>query len=77
MNQPMMGMMITENSVNCQEIMINVVKYEIMRIGFLNIISNEDMILTSTSCTSPVIRAMISPLRSSVKKPNGRLTIFR
>ena len=44
--------------------------------GFLNIRSSDDIILVSTSCTSPVIRAIISPFRSSVKKPKGRLTIL-
>ena len=29
-----------------------------------------------TSCTSPLMRAMISPLRSSLKKPSERLFIF-
>ena len=46
-------------------------------IGFLNIMSSEVMIEFSTSATSPVIRDMMSPLRSLVKKPIGRLTTLR
>ena len=34
------------------------------------------MMLFSTSCTSPLIRAMISPLRSSLKKPSESEVIF-
>ena len=44
--------------------------------GSLNSISNVDMILASTSFTSLVMRDMTSPLRSSVKKPIGKLTTF-
>ena len=44
--------------------------------GFLNIESSDDMMLFSTSWTSPVMRAMMSPLRSSVKKPRGSCVIF-
>ena len=76
MNQPIIGMIITEKSVSCQEMIIKVVKYERIKMGFLNIKSRDDMMLVSTSCTSPVMRAMISPLRSSVKKPKGRRTIL-
>ena len=39
--------------------------------------SIDDMMLLSTSCTSPLIRAMMSPLRSSEKKPNGSAVILR
>ena len=44
--------------------------------GFLNSISSDDIMEFSTSCTSPLMRAMMSPLRSSLKKPNGSDVIF-
>ena len=44
--------------------------------GFLNNISSDDMILVSISFTSPLIRAMMSPFRSSEKNPNGSANIF-
>ena len=44
--------------------------------GFLNSISNDAMMLFSTSCTSPLMRAMMSPFRSSLKKPKGSDVIF-
>ena len=47
-----------------------------MRIGFLKSMSSDDMMLFSTSCTSPLIRAMMSPLRSSLKNPNEREVIL-
>ena len=47
-----------------------------MRMGFLNSMSRLDMMLDSTSCTSPLMRAMMSPLRSSLKNPNGSDVIF-
>ena len=45
-----------------------------MKIGFFMSISREVTIEFSTSLTSPVIRAMMSPLRSFEKKPMGRPT---
>ena len=44
--------------------------------GFLNSMSRLDMMLDSISCTSPLMRAMISPLRSSLKKPSGSELMF-
>ena len=43
----------------------------------MNSMSSDDMIELSTSPTSPVIRAMMSPLRSSEKKPRGNDVILR
>ena len=34
--------------------------------------SSEPVMELSTSCTSPLMRAMMSPLRSWLKKPRGR-----
>ena len=45
-----------------------------MKMGFLMSMSSDVTIEFSTSLTSPVMRAMISPLRSFEKKPMGRLT---
>ena len=47
-----------------------------IRMGFLNNISRLAMMDVSISCTSPLIRAMMSPLRSSLKKPQGSEVIF-
>ena len=54
----------------------SVVKYMMMRIGFLISISIELVIEVSISVTSPLIRAMMSPFFSSEKKASGRLTTF-
>ena len=63
-------------SVSCHEMTMRVAKYAMMRMGFLKSMSSDDMMEFSTSCTSPDMRAMMSPLRSSEKKPNGREVIF-
>ena len=44
--------------------------------GFLMSMSIQAMMLFSISCTSPLMRAMMSPLRSSLKKPSDREVIF-
>ena len=44
--------------------------------GFLKSISSELITEFSTSLTSPEMRANISPLRSSEKKPMGRTRIL-
>ena len=44
--------------------------------GFLMSISKLPMMEFSTSPTSPLIRAMMSPLRSSLKKESGSEVIF-
>ena len=48
-----------------------------MSMGFLNSMSRLDIIELSISCTSPLMRAMMSPLRSSEKKPSGSDVILR
>ena len=47
-----------------------------MRTGFLKSISMEDMMEPSISCTSPLMRAMMSPFLSSLKNPSERDVIF-
>ena len=47
-----------------------------IKIGFFNSMSSELVIEVSTSFTSPLMRAMMSPFRSSEKKPKGSDTTF-
>ena len=72
-----MGTNTSVNNVSCHDITRSVEKYAMMRIGFLNSMSRDDMIEFSTSATSPLIRAMMSPLRSSEKNPKGNDVILR
>ena len=51
-------------------------KYSTMRMGSLMSMAMEAVMEFSTSDTSPLMRAMMSPLRSSVKKPMGRFRIL-
>ncbi len=44
--------------------------------GFLKIMSSDDIMEFSISATSPLMRAIMSPLRSEVKKPMGSDTIL-
>ncbi|MPN52525.1 hypothetical protein SDC9_200187 [bioreactor metagenome] len=76
MIHPIAGNTIRVKRVNCQLVTTSVPKYIKINIGFLISISRELVIEFSTSPTSPLIRAMISPLRSSEKKPNGKLITF-
>ena len=72
--QPSTGMTQIVKSVSSQLMYTKVPKYITMNIGFLMSMSREVTIEFSTSETSPVIRAMMSPLRSFEKKPIGKLT---
>ena len=63
-------------SVSSQLMNSSIEKYAMMSIGFLKSMSSDDIIEFSISPTSPVILAMMSPLRSSVKKPSGSDVIF-
>jgi hypothetical protein len=65
MNSVMLGLM-TSIATSKTRIMI----------GFFRNISSEDMIEFSTSLTSPVMREMMSPLRSSEKKGRASLSIL-
>ena len=47
-----------------------------IRMGFFISISMVLEMEFSTSCTSPLMRAMMSPLRSWLKKPSGRESIL-
>ncbi len=60
------------NRVSCQLVASKVPKYITIKIGFLMSMSSELVMEFSTSPTSPLMRAMISPFRSSEKKRNGR-----
>ena len=71
-NQPIPGNTIIVKRVNCQLTVTNVTKYIIIRIGLFINISKELVMEFSTSPTSPLIRAMISPFLSSEKKDIGR-----
>ena len=76
MNQPMMGTMTMVKRVSCHEMKSRMPKYPMMRMGFLKSMSRLDMMEFSISCTSPLMRAMMSPLRSSEKKPSDCEVIF-
>jgi hypothetical protein len=73
---PVTGNRTSTNIVSCQLIITIVIREMIMIGGFLKNMSSELIMDASTSETSPVMRAMISPFFSSVKKPIGRLTVF-
>ena len=73
---PARGSRISTNSVSCQLMKIIVDRQTMIMTGFLNSMSRLAITLASISATSPLIRAMTSPLRSPVKKPIGRRRIF-
>ena len=73
---PANGNSMNTNSVNCHEISNIMVRHTIIITGFLNIISNDAIIEFSISATSPLMRAITSPLRSVVKKPMGNVVIL-
>ena len=77
MNQPISGTMVSVNSVSCHDMSSSVMKYAMMSIGFLKSMSSDDIIEFSTSCTSPLMRAMMSPLRSSEKNDSESDVILR
>ena len=62
------------NIVSCQLIATSVPRYTSMSIGFLISMSRDWVMEFSISDTSPLIRVMISPLRSLLKNPMGRLS---
>ena len=76
MMKPAMGRRVNTKMVNSQLTRIIIVRHAKIMIGFLNIRSRLDMMLFSTSVTSPLMRAITSPLRSLLKKPMGRVTIL-
>ena len=71
MIHPAMGSSTSTNSVNCQLMTIIITRQAIIMMGFLNSMSSEVMIEFSTSVTSPLMRAITSPLRSLEKKAMG------
>ena len=76
MNQPNTGTKMMAKSVSCHDVTTSVTKYASISMGFLNSMSRLDIMEFSISCTSPVMRAMMSPLRSSLKNPSGSEFIF-
>ena len=53
-----------------------ITRHTMIMMGFLKNISSDDIIEFSISATSPVIRAITSPLRASVKNEMGRFRIL-
>ncbi len=71
-----MGNKRNTKTVSCHEITIMAVMHTIIITGFLNIMSSDAMMEFSISATSPLMRAIMSPLRSVVKKDIGRRVIL-
>ena len=71
--QPAKGRMTSTNNVSCQLTVNSVIKQTTKAIGLRINISSELVSEFSTTDTSALILAMISPLRSSEKKLNGNL----
>ena len=64
------------NMVSCHDMATIMTRHTIIITGFLNIMSSDAITEFSISATSPVIRAITSPLRESVKNAIGSLTIL-
>ena len=65
--RPASGSSTSTNTVSCHDTAIIITRQTIIITGFLKIMSSEAIIEFSTSATSPLMRAMTSPLRSPVK----------
>ena len=76
MMNPAMGSRMNTNSVSCQLTKSIIARHTTIMMGFLNIMSSDIITEFSTSVTSPLIRAITSPLRSLEKKPMGNDTIL-
>ena len=72
--RPTKGSSIKTKIESCQLMVNMATKQMIIMMGFLNIISSDDMMEFSISAVSPTIRDMTSPLRSEVKKPTGKVS---
>ena len=76
MTYPATGSRMKTKIVSCHE-MTSIIEMQAMIItGFLNIMSSEAMTDDSISATSPLMRAMTSPLRSAVKNEMGSVVIL-
>ena len=73
---PARGSSTSTKSVSCQLSAIIMPRHTMIMMGFLNIMSRLAMMEFSTSVTSPLMRAITSPLRSLLKKPMGSDTIL-
>ncbi len=74
--RPAIGRSTITKSVSCHDIAIIVPRHTSIITGFLKIMSSDDIMEFSISATSPLMRAIMSPLRSEVKKPMGSDTIL-
>lgn len=74
--QPASGATTMTNTVSCQLTVNRVKKHTMIAIGWRMSMSMELVIEFSTTCTSALIRAMISPFRSSEKKLSGNFSTF-
>ncbi len=71
MARPAMGRSMNTNMVSCHDMATIMVRHTMIITGFLKNMSSDDIMENSISATSPLIRAMTSPLRSEVKNPMG------
>ena len=76
MISPATGSKTNTNNVSCQLSTSIMVRHTTIMMGFLNIMSSDIIIEFSTSVTSPLMRAIMSPLRSVEKNPMGSDTIL-
>ena len=76
MTVPATGSSMSTKRVSFHDIMIIITRQTMIMMGFLNSMSSDAMMEFSISATSPVMRAMTSPLRSLVKYDMGSLTIL-
>ncbi len=76
MTIPAKGSSTNTNTVNCHDTATIMARHTTIITGFLNIISSDAITEFSISATSPLIRAITSPLRSPVKNPMGRRVIL-
>ena len=73
---PAMGSRMNTKMVSCHDMASIMPRHTMIMTGFLNIMSSDDMMEFSISFTSPLMRAITSPLCSAVKKPMGRARIL-
>ena len=73
---PNRGSITNTKRVSCQLITSIIPRQATIMIGYLMMEKRLAITEVCTSCTSPDMRAMMSPLRSLVKNPMGRVTIL-
>ena len=72
MMKPAIGSRTSTNTVSCHEMANMVARQAMIMMGFLNIMSRLCIMEFSISATSPLMRAITSPLRADVKNEMGR-----